>query len=76
MKYLALLAVPAVVYLILARETPVGAIAEAVGHAEVAPLTTGSRNVTPEAKSGLKRPIDRTQQVLKQVGERNGTSEF
>ena len=76
MKYLAILAVPAVIYLVLARETPVAKVQEAIAQTEIVPLTTGAREVSPEAQSGLKRPLDRTQHVLKQVEARNGDGEF
>ena len=77
MKYLFLLAAVAVVYLVLARNSPVAAVQEAVAASEAAPLTTGPREpAAPAATSGLKAPLDRTHAVLEQVKARNGAGEF
>ena len=75
MKYLAILAAVAIVYLVLARQAPVAAVSTAVSQSEVTPLTTGSREVAP-ANTALKRPFDRTHDALNQVQKRNGTGEF
>ena len=77
MKYLFLLATVAVVYFILARNTPVHSVKEAVIQTEVVPLTTGPREpAPPAATSSLKAPLDRTHAVLEQVKQRNGAGEF
>ena len=77
MKYLFLLATVAIVYFVLARNTPVHSVKEAVIQSEVAPLTTGPREpAAPAATSSLKAPLDRTHAVLDQVKARNGTGEF
>ena len=77
MKYLFLLAAVAVVYLVLARNSPVAAVQEAVTASEAAPLTTGPREpAAPAATSSLKAPLDRTHAVLEQVKARNGAGEF
>jgi hypothetical protein len=77
MRYLALLAVVAVIYFVLARRSPVTEVKEAMAQtAEVQPLTQGSRDVVPAASNSLKRPIDRTHAVLDQVKTRNGGGEF
>lgn len=76
MKYLAVLAVLVIVYLLLAREAPVAEVTEAMAQSEAAPLVQGPREVAPPAGSALKRPIDRTQAVLGQVKARNGDGEF
>jgi hypothetical protein len=77
MKYLAVLAVLVVIYLVLARESPVAEVTEAVAQSEAAPLTQGPRDPAPATGgSALKRPIDRTHAVLEQVKARNGDGEF
>ena len=77
MKYLFLLAAVAVVYFVLARNSPVTAVTEAVTASEAAPLTTGPREpAAPAATSSLKAPLDRTHTVLEQVKARNGAGEF
>ena len=77
MKYLFLLAVVAVVYFVLARNTPVSSVTEAITASEAAPLTTGPREpAAPAATSALKAPLDRTHAALDQVRQRNGAAEF
>ena len=75
MKYLLLLGAAAAIYFMLARHTPVAPVVEAVRQAEVAPLTTGDRNVKP-ATTAFKRPFDRTHEALEKVKTRNGDGEF
>jgi hypothetical protein len=75
MKYVAIIAVVAIVYFVLARHTPVAAVQQSISQSEVAPLTTGSREAAP-ASTSLKRPFDRTHEVLDQVQKRNGKGEF
>ena len=69
MKYLLLLGAAAVIYFVLARHTPVAPVVEAVKQAEVAPLTTGDRNVKG-ATTAFKRPFDRTHEALAAEGRR------
>ena len=77
MKYLFLLAAVAVVYFVLARNTPVNSVKEAVIASEAAPLTTGPREpAPPAATNALKAPLDRTHAVLDQAKARNGAGEF
>ena len=77
MKYLFLLAAVAVVYFVLARNTPVSSVKEALAASEAAPLTTGSREpAAPAATSALTAPLDRTHAALEQVKQRNGAGEF
>lgn len=77
MKYLFLLAVVAIVYVVLARQTPVAAVTAAVTASEVAPFATGQRDpAPPAATSALKRPLDRTHAVLDQAKARSGAGEF
>ena len=77
MKYLFLLAAVAVVYFVLARNTPVHSVKEAVIQSEAAPLTTGPREpAAPAATNSLKAPLDRTHAALEQVRKRNGDGEF
>jgi hypothetical protein len=92
MKYVFLLVTVAAVYFFLMRKAPVAPVVSAVTEQEAAPLTTGPRAETaPAGGSGassstpaapanqsnfLKRPLDRTNEVLKQVKGRNGDGEF
>lgn len=76
MKYLAVLAIVAIVYVVLSRQTPVAQVTEAVAQTEVQPLTQGGRDVAPAMSTALKRPLDRTNAVLQQVQDRNGAGEF
>ena len=87
MKYLFLLATVGGVYFFLIHKAPVAPVVAAVTQQEAAPLSTGPRgNTAPEAtpEAGtpaphtdfLKRPIDRTKEVLDQVKGRNGDGEF
>ncbi len=76
MRYLAILAIVAVIYLALAQKTPVTGVKEAMAQTEVQPLTQGARDVAPAASASIKRPLDRTSAVLQQVEMRNGGGEF
>lgn len=76
MKYLGLLVAAAIIYFILAREAPVEQVKEAIVQTEAAPLTQGGRDPAPSAGSTLKRPLDRTHEVLDKVKARNGDGEF
>ena len=77
MKYVSLMLGLVAVYYFLVRSAPVKPVAEAVTAAEVAPLTTGSREAAaPAGTNALKRPLDRTHEVLQQVKQRNGAGEF
>lgn len=76
MKYLGLLVALVIVYLILARESPIDQVKDAIVATEAAPLSQGGRDPAPGAVSTLKRPLDRTHEVLEQVKTRNGDGEF
>jgi ABC-type microcin C transport system permease subunit YejB len=76
MKYVFLLAAVAAIYFFLIRSAPVAPVADAVAQKEVVPLTTGGRDVAPPASNFLKRPLDRTHEVLDQAKQRNGAAEF
>ena len=83
MKYVFLLATVAVIYFFWARQVPVTPVVAEITQQEAAPLTTGPRGgpatatATPaERTNSLKRPIDRTREVLNQVKQRNGAGEF
>ena len=83
MKYVFILATVAGVYFFLLHKAPVTPVVQAVTQQEAAPLSNGPRgNTAPEPASPaprtnfLKRPIDRTQEVLNQVKARNGGGEF
>ncbi|MDR3406130.1 MAG: hypothetical protein P4L99_26830 [Chthoniobacter sp.] len=83
MKYVFLLATVAAVYFFLIHKAPVAPVVGEITQKDVAPLTTGPRDpsattpATPaEHTNALKRPIDRTKEVLGQVKQRNGNGEF
>ena len=76
MKYLALLGALVAIYLVLARQSPIKEVTEAVTQTEAAPLSEGPRETAAKPVTALKRPIDRTQDVLQQVKTRNGDGEF
>ena len=76
MKIIALLIAIACVYFYFARQTPVAEVAQTVTGQELTPLATGPKDATPAPTNSLKRPIDRTHEVLGQVGQRNGAGEF
>ena len=76
MKYVLLLLGAAAVYFFLIRSAPVKPAVQAVTASEVAPLSTGPRETAAPQSNALKRPLDKTHDVLKQVKERNGTGEF
>ena len=83
MKYVFLLITVAAVYFFLMKQTPVKPVVSVVTQQELAPLTSGPRGgPTPEPgapaahSDPLKRPIDRTREVLSLVKKRNGDGEF
>jgi len=82
MKYVFLLTTVAVIYFFIARKAPVAPVVKEITQQEAAPLTSGpagapSTAATPgEHTNSLKRPIDRTKEVLNQVKQRNGNGEF
>jgi hypothetical protein len=76
MKYLGLLVALVIIYLVLARESPIAQVQDAVVQTEAAPLTQGPRDPAPTAGSALKRPFDRTHEALDAVKARHGTGEF
>ena len=76
MKIIALLTVTAGIYLHFSRQTPVAAVAQTVTGQELASLTTAPKDTAPAPTNALKRPLDRTHEVLGQVAKRNGAGEF
>ena len=76
MKIVALLAAIAGIYLYFSHHTPVAEVVQSVTGQELAPLTAGPKDATPAPTNALKRPIDRTHEVLGQVAKRNGAGEF
>ena len=86
MKYVFLLIAVALVYLFLVRKAPVAPVVKEITQQEAAPLTTGpagapasspvSGAAPAQSTNALKRPIDRTKDVLNQVKQRNGNGEF
>jgi hypothetical protein len=71
MKYLALLLAVAGIYFYFARQTPVAEVAKTVTGQEVAQATPAPSQASPPQTSGLRRPIDRTREVLGQASRRN-----
>ena len=77
MKYVALLIVVLAIYLFWAHQSPVARTVDAVNGSEAAALSTGPKApVAAAEKSGLARPIHRTNEVLEKVKTRNGDGEF
>ena len=83
MKYVFLLATVAVIYFFLVRKAPVAPVVSAVTQQETVALTSGppggatpAPGAAPAPTNALKRPIDRTREVLGQVKQRNGDGEF
>jgi hypothetical protein len=83
MKYVFLLATVAVVYFFLVHKAPVAPVVAEITQQEAVPLTTGPNGGSAAAPAApaqhtnaLKRPIDRTKDVLNQVKQRNGNGEF
>ncbi len=76
MKYLGLLIALAIIYFILARESPVDQVKEAIVQTEAAPLTQGGPAPAPTTGTALRQPLDRTHAVLEKVKARNGDGEF
>ena len=76
MKYVSLLLGLALIYYIIARNSPVAEVTKEMAAPEVAPLTSGPRETNAPAHTALKQPIDRTRAVLDQVKQRNGNGEF
>ena len=76
MKIIALLTATAGIYLYFSKPTPVAAVAQAATGQEAAALATAPKNAAPAPTNALKRPLDRTHEVLGQVAKRNGAGEF
>jgi hypothetical protein len=92
MKYLALLAVLVVIYMVFLKASPVNSVKEAMDQTEMNSLSTGAKpgptataaTMTPGAPTpaaqknttGLRAPITRTHAALDAVKARNGTGEF
>lgn len=80
MKYVFLLIMVALVYLFLVRKAPVAPVVKEITQQEAAPLTNGPAGAPAsspaQSTNSLKRPIDRTKEVLNQVKQRNGNGEF
>jgi hypothetical protein len=83
MKYIFLLATVAAVYLFLAHKAPVAPVVTEITQQNAASLSSGPNNAPANAPTAptagtnyLKRPIDRTKEVLNQVKQRNGNGEF
>lgn len=89
MKYLALLAVLVVIYMVFLRASPVNSVKEAMDQTEMNSLSTGpraaatapatARGPAPAATpntTGLRAPITRTHAALDAVKARNGAGEF
>ena len=83
MKYVFLLVTVAAVYFFWAHKAPVAPVVAQITQQEAAPLSSGPRGgpaaataAPAERTNALKRPIDRTREVLNQVKQRNGNGEF
>ncbi|EDY21759.1 hypothetical protein CfE428DRAFT_1004 [Chthoniobacter flavus Ellin428] len=79
MKYVVLLIIVVGVYFFLVHKAPVAPVVKEITQQDAAPLTSGPNNPPAAASPGtnvLKRPIDRTKEVLNQVKQRNGKGEF
>ncbi len=77
MKYLVLLVSVAVIYLMFIRASPMAEVSKSMAAPELAPLTNAPSEAAPlPPTNALKRPIDRTHQVLGEVSKRNGSGEF
>ena len=76
MKIIVVLTAIAGIYLYFGHQTPVVEVAQTATGQDLAPLTTGPKDATPVPTNVLKRPIDRTHEVLGQVAKRNGAGEF
>ena len=76
MKIIVLLLAIACVYFFFARQTPIADVAQAATGQEAAALATAPKDAAPAPTNALKRPLDRTHEVLGQVTKRNGAGEF
>ena len=76
MKTIPLLIAIAAIYLYTTRQTPVAEVAHAATGQDIAPSATAPKDPAPAPTNALKRPIDRTHEVLGQVAKRNGAGEF
>jgi hypothetical protein len=84
MRFLALIIVIAIIYLVLKHHGPTSSVPEAMREADAVTQTTPAPTpASPTATaqpaqptSGLRRPLDRTRNVLDQVKQRNGGGEF
>ena len=90
MKYLALLAVLVVIYMVFIRASPTNSVKEAMDQTEIVDLSSGPRaaarptTAAPAAPApaaaqnttGLRGPITRTHSALDAVKARNGGGEF
>ena len=71
MKYVVLLAAIGGIYFYFAHQSPVKEVAVVATGTEVVPLTQPAPAAEPARTNALKRPIDRTKEVLGQVARRN-----
>ena len=76
MKHIALLSLVAGAYLYFTHKTPVAEVSKAATGQELAPLTAGPTDIAAPPSNAIKRPIDRTREVLGQVAKRNGAGQF
>lgn len=76
MKIISFLIVSAGIYLHFSGPSPVAEVASAATGQDLAPLTTGPKDAASAPTNALKRPIDRTHEVLGQVAQRKGAGEF
>ena len=77
MKFILLIVIVLAVYFFLVRHAPVKPVAKEVTGKEAQPLSTGGQaQSSPGQSNFLKRPLDRTHEVLDQVKKRNGDDNF
>ena len=76
MKIIALLIAIAGIYFYCTRQTPVAEVARTATWQDIAPSAAAPQDAAPAPTNALKRPIDRTHEVLGQVAKRNGAGEF
>ena len=75
MKYIGFLLFVAGIYFYFFHLTPAAEVKEAVTGAQLAPIIQPTP-ASPGPTNALKRPTDRTKEVLSQVQQRNGAGEF
>ena len=78
MKYFIALLIAGGLYFVCFRTAPVGAVTKTMTEAPAAPTTTAAAHnaSSPQHSNALKRPLDRTHEVLGQVQKNNAENAF